>query len=541
MEYCKSLNDFIRESNRFGRIYYVSNLNLFNMKTEIGSHQFSAFILFSSCLIFYSCSGRNDSASGWWEATFSDSIRHPRQYLLFSPGPKGWQLTSDEPTEDWYDIPCEKVYFHDDSLCFERFWGLEKYSAKYSSSDSAFHGFKQLSGGKPPIPFIMHRIRPEKLIHRIPKVDAAGKAILKYHYMVPDLSGGALENSSPSGDVLMNSSLPEEDLKYASQAEEDRKHPSFYEEGLKCSSLTEVGLDTARIVALIDKILTREIPNIHSLLILKDDQLVLEEYFYGYSPDRLHRIHSVTKSITSALVGIAIDKGFIPGENEPVWKYFRERDSSRWVKEKYDIGIQHLLSMSAGLDWKGLQPGESNDDIDMYKTNDYFGFLLKKDLKYAPGTHFCYNNGLTLMLGHIIEQSSGWPVEAFTNEYLFKPLGIRNYAWDVDENGVTRTDGGLKLRPRDMLKLGQLYLSNGKWKDDQIISGNWIHRSTEQKIGSNNEGYAFHWWTRNYNINNRVIRTIYAIGHGEQAIILVPEHSEILTDYILPAIEKGRL
>jgi CubicO group peptidase (beta-lactamase class C family) len=486
-------------------------------------------------------------------------------------------LTSDEPAEDWYDIPCEKVYFHDDSLCFERFWGLERYSANYSSSDSTFHGFKQLSGGIPPIPFIMHRISPDKLTHRIPKVDAAGKPILKFHYRIPDLSGGGLKNSSLSEKGLKQASLAEEGmeqasqteegmeqasqtekgLKHTSQAEEDRKHPSFYEEGLTCSSLTEVGLDSARIVALIDKILTREIPNIHSLLILKDDQLVLEEYFYGYSPDRLHRIHSVTKSFTSALVGIAIDKGFIPGENEPVWKYFRERDSTRWVKDKYDIGIQHLLSMSAGLDWKGLQPGESNDDIDMYKTNDYFGFLLNKDLKYSPGTHFCYNNGLSLMLGHIIEQSSGLPVEDFTYEYLYKLLGISDYSWDVDENGVTRTDGGLKLRPRDMLKFGLMYLHNGTWKEDQIISGNWIHRSTEQKIGSNNEGYAFHWWIRNYNVNNTLFRTFYALGHGEQAIIIVPEHRlvfvmtagnylqsehrpfEILNEYILPAINLG--
>jgi len=426
-------------------------------------------------------------------------------------------LTSDEPAEDWYDIPCEKVYFHDDSLCFERFWGLERYSAKYSSSDSTFHGFKQLSGGIPPITFIMHRIRQEKLTHRIPRVDADVEAILKYQYRIPD----------PSGDDL------------------------------RSSSLTEVGLDSARIVALIDKILNREIPNIHSLLILKDDQLVLEEYFYAYSPERLHRIHSVTKSFTSALVGIAMDKGFIPDENEPVWKYFRERDSTRWVKDKYDIGIKHLLSMSAGLDWKGMQPGESNDDIDMYKTNDYFGFLLNKDLKYSPGTHFCYNNGLSLMLGHIIEQSSGLPVEDFTYEYLFKLLGISDYSWDVDENGVTRTDGGLKLRPRDMLKFGLLYLHNGTWKEDQIISGNWIHLSTGQKIGSDNEGYAFHWWIRNYNVNNTLFRTFYALGHGEQAIIIVPEHRlvfvmtagnylqsehrplEILNEYILPAINLG--
>lgn len=488
------------------------------MKRVILKNPFMMITLIWSLLFLCSCSGRNDSVSGWWEATFSDSIRHPRQYLYLEPDHKGWRLASDEPAEDWVDIPGENLFFQNDSLYFERFWGLEKYSARFSSVDTSFHGLKQLSG-KPPIPFTMRKIHPENLTYRIPQADQAGNPISKYHYRVPDPTG----------------------------------------EGWKCSSLAEAGMDSALIVALMNKILSREIPEIHSLLILKDDQLVLEEYFHGYSRERLHRVHSVTKSFTSALLGIAIDKGFIPDDHEPVWKYFAERDSTRWVKEKYDIRIKHLLSMTAGLDWKGLQPGESNDDIDMYKTHDYFGFLLNKELKFSPGTQFCYNNGLSLMLGHILEKSSGLSVEAFTNEYLFEELGITDYSWDVDDNGITRTDGGLKLRPVDMVKFGQLYLSNGKWKDEQIISENWIHHSTEQKIGSNDAGYAFHWWTRNYNINNRVIRTIYAIGHGEQAIILVPEHRlvfvmtagnylqtehrpfEILTDYILPAIEKGRL
>ncbi|HPJ79983.1 MAG TPA: serine hydrolase [Prolixibacteraceae bacterium] len=473
-------------------------------------------LVFSGWLLF-SCSGETDHLSGWWEATFSDSIRHPRQYLYLEPDRKGWRLASDEPAEDWYNIPGENLFFQHDSLYYERFWGLEKYSAKFSPDDSAFHGLKQLSG-KPPIPFTMRKILPENLNYKIPQVDQAGKPILKYHYRVPDPSG----------------------------------------EDWKCSSLAEAGMDSSLIVVLMNKILSQEIPDIHSLLILKDDQLVLEEYFHGYSRDRLHRVHSVTKSFTSALLGIAIDKGLIPDDNEPVWKYFAERDSTRWVKEKYDIRIKHLLSMTAGLDWKGLTPGESNDDMDMYKTHDYFGFLLNKELKFSPGTHFCYNNGLSLMLGHILEKSSGLSVEAFANETLFAKPGITDYAWDVDDNGITRTDGGLKLRPLDMLKFGQLYLSNGKWKEDRIISENWIHYSTGQKIGSNDAGYAFHWWIRNYKVNNAVIRTIYALGHGEQAIILVPEFRlvfvmtagnylqtehrpfEILQDYILPSLQTQK-
>jgi len=183
-------------------------------------------------LLLCSCSGSNDSGSGWWEATFSDS---------------------------------------------------------------AFHGLKQLPG-KPPIPFTMRKTHPENLTYKISQADNAGKPITKYRYRVP----------GPLGD------------------------------GWNCSSLAEAGMDSSFIVALMDKILTREITNIHSLLIVKNDRLVLEEYFHGYSRDRLHRVHSVTKSFTSALLGIAIGKGFIPDENEPVWKYFAERDSTRWVKEKYE-------------------------------------------------------------------------------------------------------------------------------------------------------------------------------------------------------------
>jgi CubicO group peptidase (beta-lactamase class C family) len=265
----------------------------------------------------------------------------------------------------------------------------------------------------------------------------------------------------------------------------------------------------------------------------------------------------VTKSFTSALLGLAIDKNFITDTNEPVWKYFSDRNSTKWVNDRYDIQIAHLLSMSAGLDWKGLTIGETNDDINIYKTADYFGYLLNKDLRYKPGTNFCYNNGLSLMLGHVIEKSTGLPVDSFAKEYLFKQLEIKNYSWDIDDNRITRTDGGLKLRPRDMLTFGQLYINGGKWNNKQLISENWIQKSTEPKLSSTDQEYAFHWWIKSYSVNSKLFRTFYALGHGEQAIILVPEQKlvfvmtagnylqtehrpfEIIKDYILPSIQDG--
>jgi len=471
-------------------------------------------ILIFSGFIVCSCSGRNEKIIGYWEATFADSNQNPIQYFDFKVTRNTLRLTMGEPTEDWYDIPGEKVYFQNDSLYFERFWGLEKYYGKFSSVDDAFYGFKQVAN-KLPIPFTMQKTPLKNLTFKIPRLNINGKHISGYHY----------------------------------------SKPVQLDDNFNCSDLADAGIDSTLIIKLVNKILHQEIPNIHSLLIMKDNKLVLEEYFYNYSPYRLHSVHSVTKSFTSALLGIAIDRNFIADTNEPVWKYFSDRNSTKWVNDRYDIQIAHLLSMSAGLDWKGLTLGESNDDIDMYKTADYFGYLLNKDLKYLPGTKFCYNNGLSLMLGHVIEKSTGLPVDSFAKEYLFKQLDIKKYSWDIDDNGICRTDGGLKLRPRDMLTFGQLYINGGKWNNKQVISENWIQKSTGSKISSTNQEYSFHWWIKNYRVNGTLFRTFYALGHGEQTIILVPEQKlvfvmtagnylqtehrpfEILKDYILPSIQ----
>jgi CubicO group peptidase (beta-lactamase class C family) len=475
---------------------------------------FISSTLIIATLFVCSCTNKNSKIIGSWKASFDDSIENPIQYLDFNKAQNKLIVSIDEPDEDWYNIPGEKLYFQNDSLHFERFWGLEKYDGKMQPGDSVIKGFKQI-GNKYPIAFKLKKISKERLLYKIPRHGQNGKSVVKYNYKIP------IQNSD---DFL-------------------------------CSTLEDVGMDTAQICNLINKILTKEIPNIHSLLIFKDNKLVLEEYFYNYSEIKPHRVHSVTKSFTSALTGIAVDRKFIPDINEYVWKYFTDWDKSKWVSEKYDIQINHLLSMSAGLDWKGLTLNESNDDIDMDKTDDYFGYLLNKNQKFSPGTNFTYNNGLSLMLGHIIEKASGLRIDSFSREFLFKDLNITNYSWDIDGNGITRMDGGLKMKPRDMLKFGLLYLNEGTWQGKQIISKDWIKNSTLQKISVNDRGYAYHWWTKDYSVNGTLFKTYFALGFGEQAIIVVPdsklvfvmtagnymqvEHRpfEIMAQYILPSLK----
>lgn len=469
-------------------------------------------------VVLYSCKHRNNKIIGFWEGTFSDSVHNATQYLEIKKAGNEIRLVSDEPGEDWYEIPGEKVSFSNNSLHFERFWGMEIYEGKFLPGDSVIKGIKQIAN-KPDVSFTLKRISSKKLSYRIPRIDEDGNRVSRYYYTKP---------------------------------------PQL-EDGFLPYSLKEAGIDSTQIYKLVNKIISGEIPNIHSLLILKDNRLVLEEYFYNYSINIPHRLHSVSKSFTSALTGIAIDRNFIPDVNEPVWKYFMDRGTTKWVQEKYDVRVDHLLSMSAGLDWKGLTIGESNDDMDMYKSEDYFRYILNKNLKYTPGTNFCYNNGLSLMLGNIIEKSSGISVDNFAKENLFYDLAINNYSWEVSDNGITYTDSGLRMRPRDMLKFGHLYLNKGEWHNKQLISANWINYSTRQKMNAGPQDYGYHWWIRNYIVNNELVSSYYALGHGEQAIIVVPgmnmvvvmtagnymepEHRpfEIMTDYILPSVSTGKL
>lgn len=470
-------------------------------------------LLAGVAVFFCSCGDHTSRLDGFWQADFADSINNPVQYLEIKHSRNGLTINIDEPDEDWFDIPGEQAYFKNDSLHFKKFWGMETYDGVLLPGDSVLRGVKLIKNQKA-VPFVIRKKYNPNYTFRVPKTGPGGEQVLKYHYLKP---AGRTDH-------------------------------------FLCGTIEEAGIDTVRIYELVDRILNGQIPNIHSLLIMKNNKLVLEEYFYGYTADRPHRIHSVTKSITSALVGIAIDKYPELTVEEPVWKYFAERSDCKWVAEKYDITLEHLLTMSAGLDWKGLTLNESNDDMDMYKTDDYFGYLLNKNQQFQPGSEFCYNNGLSLMLGHIIEKASGIRADSFARVYLFDHMKADKYSWDIDKNGIARMDGGLKMRPRDMLLFGSLYLNNGQWEGEQILSENWVTNSTSQKIDLNDRGYAYHWWTMDYTINGSAFSTFYALGHGEQAIIVVPgsqlvfvmtagnymqvEHRpfEIMSQYILPSL-----
>ncbi len=422
----------------------------------------------------------------------------------------------DEPSEGILGIPGEQLLFSKDSLHYESLWGLFKYDGSFISGDSVIQGIRVVNNDNPSS-FTMKKIKGKELLYKIPRVDAHGERIYSYSY----------------------------------------NKPKQKDDGLESAELSEAGIDSTFIYRLIEDILKGKMATIHSLLLLKDDKLVLEEYFHAYNENKLHPIESVTKSFTSALTGIAIDKQFIPDVNEPVLNYLDKWDHTQWVMKKYNISIKNLLTMTAGLEWKAFIPNEYNDDMNIYLAQDYIEYILNKDLKDPPGERFFYNNRLMYLQGQIIEESTGISVDSFATRYLFDQLGIKDHAWKVYNNGVTETGGGLKLIPRDLMKFGSLYLNHGKWQDKQIISSEWILASTKIQIKAGNQAYGFNWWIKHYKIDNNTFEVYYALGHGEQTIMVLPELNavfvmtagnffqtpqrldEIMTAYILPALKTN--
>lgn len=314
--------------------------------------------------------------------------------------------------------------------------------------------------------------------------------------------------------------------------------PIQTDDGWETVSLTDVGVDETPIAQFMDELLNNIEHKIHSILIVKDGKLVFEEYFPGYSfyhgpltefnRETKHNLASVTKSFTSALIGLAIDHGFIQDVDQKVFSFFPEY-SALTNDEKNKITLEHLLTMTSGLEWdESTYPytDPRNNLAQLFHQNDPIRFILNKPIVTEPGTQFHYSSGSTNVLGEIIRKATGLRADDFASEYLFSPLGITDYEWVELPNNVLYTSGDLKLRPRDMAKLGELYLRDGSWKGTQIISESWVEASTKSFISAVtdwvNWDYGYKWWLYTYEINSEKIESFVARGWGGQNIVVFP-------------------
>ena len=287
------------------------------------------------------------------------------------------------------------------------------------------------------------------------------------------------------------------------------------------SSLQDVGLPSDSLAAMSAYIRSNPDLKISSTVVVHKNNLVFEDYYGEQSATDLHTTRSAAKAITSALVGIAIDQGFIDSVDEKVFPYFPEYEGeiANWDDRKNDITIAHLLSMSSGV---------KNNENNMYPTDDWIKFYLDQPLAAAPGEAFSYATSGVVVLGNIITRASGLRVPAFADKYLFGPMGITQSRWPITNSrgsqGLAMTGGGLSLTARDMAKFGLLFLNKGRWGDQQLISPEWIEQSTTKQSTSDlyGEDFGYLWRMIDREINGTTVRSFEAWGNGGQFIMVFP-------------------
>ncbi|UGY03641.1 serine hydrolase domain-containing protein [Bradyrhizobium quebecense] len=318
--------------------------------------------------------------------------------------------------------------------------------------------------------------------------------------------------------------------------------PIARDDGWAVASINEDKLaDRAALCRMADRIAAASDGNIHSVLVVRSGKLVFERYFRGhdevpsrfygsrvedvtFNADTLHNIKSASKSVASLAVGIAIDRGLIRSINEPIFSFFPELSDLR-SPEKDRIQLVHALTMSMGLAWVEATPatGDDNDEVRMHRASDPCRYVLGLSATAPPGEAFFYNTGALTLVSAIVRKATGHPLDEFARTALFEPLGITSFEWSRVK-GDSNAGGGLRLRPRDMAKIGQLVLAGGRWNGRQIVPKTWIETSTESKLkATEHQSYGYLWWLGQSRLNGRKVDWIGALGRGGQSIRTVPE------------------
>jgi CubicO group peptidase (beta-lactamase class C family) len=322
--------------------------------------------------------------------------------------------------------------------------------------------------------------------------------------------------------------------------------PPTLDDGWAIETPEAAGIDRSRLEALTGAIRAHPDDNIHAVLIEHDGRLVYEEYFDGkdekwgiplrdvtHSRDKRHDLRSVTKSVVSALIGIATASGAIKSLDTPLLDYFPEyRDLAEPARRQ--ITIRHALTMSAGLEWNEDVPynDPANDEIRMGRSKDPMHYVLARQIVAAPGTVWRYNGGTTQVLGTVVQKATGQPLADYAQQVLWSPLGISDVEWLGNLAGVPSAASGLRLRPRDLAKFGSLYLHDGRWHERQIVPADWVRESTSRHMtfpGQTARGYADLWWHTCYKTSSGMTETPTAVGNGLQRIYVLRPQKTVVT------------
>lgn len=317
--------------------------------------------------------------------------------------------------------------------------------------------------------------------------------------------------------------------------------PAKLSDGIPTGTLRSVKLDEAKLSAGINEVVKRTYGNIHSVLIFRHGKLVCEKYFPGpdennhkgeigivaHNRETLHDLRSVTKSVVGLAVLIAHSERKIKDLDQPVFDFFPEY--AKYAEgDKKQITIRHLLTMTPGLVWNEELPplDPKNTHFQMNNAPDPIEFVLSRRSIKKPGTAFEYNSGTTQVLAVIIKKTMGMNVEQLVKTHLLGPLGIKKYEFSKWTGGEPDADSGLRLRSRDLAKIGLLLMNGGKWKGTQIIPAKLIADATKPwiKVSEDADGwktdYGYQTWLQSFPTAGKAYSVIEFSGNGGQKVLI---------------------
>jgi CubicO group peptidase (beta-lactamase class C family) len=282
------------------------------------------------------------------------------------------------------------------------------------------------------------------------------------------------------------------------------------------STPEEQGMDSASLARLIENVGTYKQD---SLMIIRHGRIVAEAYYAPYVTGISHDLRSVTKSIVSTLIAIALQRGILDGVDRPIIDLFSDKHILNIDENKKAMTIQSLLDMTSGIEWQERAYTPDEAIIRMYASPDRTEFVLSQPMSSAPGTKFYYNSGNPYVLSALITKKTGQSAFDFAKKELFEPLGIKSARWgSVDAQGVTDGESGLFLSPHDMARIGYLYLHNGMWEGKQIIPSSWVDRAKEGNVSAT-DGFHYSnlWWSLPEK------GAYMALGRHSQRILVLPK------------------
>lgn len=310
--------------------------------------------------------------------------------------------------------------------------------------------------------------------------------------------------------------------------------PENLDDGWRISSLREQDIDSASVYKLYSE--SMELDNLYGLLVIKNGYLVTEKYYNGKTVNDASPTASVTKSITSALAGIAIREGFITGKDQKLKDFFPEINWESTDPRKSEITVEQILQMRSGYPW------EETDGYltTLFQTSNWIPLLSQFPLMHDPGTQFGYANLTAHIMGIIISRSANKTLLTFANEYLFNKMDITVPYWPRDPSGYYYAMGDIHLSPRSLAKFGQLYLDNGVWNNIQLIPSEWVNQSLQvyssttygREILSNihNIQYGYLWWSGTSGSH----QIWFAWGHGGQMIVIIRDLNMVIVATAAP-------